>query len=373
MAGAETQSRKALRELIDLLLEVDERWAGPEWLIESPEDVAGAHRALLHLLQGGLFGHFEDDPTRPQFRRIVSPTRKFTGDNPDAIYYEAPVKGSLAYRVRGNMAGAVYVSLTVEEGAGQGSFGSGTAGDISDVDFDVDGGGNFEVVFGGVPQERNWLALPEAAQRITTRHYFEELEYAAADRNRLVPLSIETLEPTPAPAPADAASITAGIRRVTNFVRSRTLEELPPGQREQPAFVGRTPNQFPAPVKPGDFTQSFADAAYSLAPYVLGPDEALLVTGRWPRCRAGYVCLWNRWLQTYDFANRRVGLNRKQTQLESDGSFRMVLAHRDPGERNWIDTEGRPFGMVFWRFVLPEGPIETPQARVVPFDDLART
>ena len=29
---------------------------------------------------------------------------------------------------------------------------------------------------------------------------------------------------------------------------------------------------------------------------------------------------------------------------------------------NWIDTEGRPFGMVFWRFFLPEGEVETPRA-----------
>jgi len=31
----------------------------------------------------------------------------------------------------------------------------------------------------------------------------------------------------------------------------------------------------------------------------------------------------------------------------------MILAHRDPGLPNWIDTEGRPFGLVFWRFMLP--------------------
>jgi hypothetical protein len=24
---------------------------------------------------------------------------------------------------------------------------------------------------------------------------------------------------------------------------------------------------------------------------------------------------------------------------------------------NWLDTEGRPFGIMFWRFLLPEEPI----------------
>ena len=31
----QTESRKALRELIDLLDEIDERWAGPEWNLQS--------------------------------------------------------------------------------------------------------------------------------------------------------------------------------------------------------------------------------------------------------------------------------------------------------------------------------------------------
>jgi hypothetical protein len=50
--------------------------------------------------------------------------------------------------------------------------------------------------------------------------------------------------------------------------------------------------------------------------------------------------LWNRFMQTYDYAHRRVSLNRKQTKLERDGSFRIVIAHSDPGVPNWIDAEG---------------------------------
>ena len=62
----------------------------------------------------------------------------------------------------------------------------------------------------------------------------------------------------------------------------------------------------------------------------------------------------------------------EQTQLEPDGSFRMLIAHSDPGVPNWLDAEGRPFGMVFWRYMLPEGEIEKPEAVVVPFAEVAR-
>ena len=73
-----------------------------------------------------------------------------------------------------------------------------------------------------------------------------------------------------------------------------------------------------------------------------------------------------------DYANRPVSRNRAQTKLEPDGTFRMVLAHGTRGVPNWIDTEGRAFGLVFWRFFLAEGEVETPRAEVVKFAEVAR-
>ena len=99
--------------------------------------------------------------------------------------------------------------------------------------------------------------------------------------------------------------------------------------------------------------------------YLLGPDEALVITGRWPEASFANVCLWTRYMQTYDYAHRPVSRNRANTTLEADGSFRMVIAHEDPGTPNWLDTEGRSFGIVFWRYFLPTTDIETPKAEVV--------
>ncbi|MBJ7427133.1 MAG: hypothetical protein JHD22_09355, partial [Ilumatobacteraceae bacterium] len=95
-----------------------------------------------------------------------------------------------------------------------------------------------------------------------------------------------------------------------------------------------------------------------------------VITGRWPDCRFANVCLWTRFSQMFDYVNRPVSRNRANTQLEKDGTFRMVIAHSDPGVPNWLDSEGRMYGSVFWRFFLPEGEIETPQATVVQWSDL---
>lgn len=371
MSEIATESRKALHELIDLLREVDARWASPEWNLGSEDDIVQAHRALMHLLEGGVRGFFEDDPAHPIFRRIVSPTRKFTGDNPDAIYFDAPIDADHRYRVTGRMDGAIYVSLTLEAGTRDGTLGAKTVGVLNDEGFDVDAEGRFAITLGGPEQPRNWLPLDAEATRVTTRHYYEDEVTAAADPARHPALAIEVLDPGPPPLAPSDASVSAGIRRAAQFVRSRTLGMPPMSEAEQPPFVARTPNQFPKPVKPGDFGLAAVDAAYSMAPFVIGPEQALVVKGRWPTCRCANVSLWNRHMQTFDFANRRVSLNRAQTKLEADGSFRIVFAHQDPGVPNWIDTEGRPFGLVFWRFMLPEGDIETPEGELVPIGSLA--
>jgi len=366
------QSRKKLHELLDLIREVDQRRYGPEYGVERPEDVADGHRNLLHLLEGGLFSHFESDPERPKFRRIVSPTRKFRGDNPDAIYFDAAVRPGREYRVRGNLAGAVYFSVTVEEGPGEGAYATGTASGLHDGEMRVESDGSFEILLSedDPGDGQNWLRLTPTACRLTTRHYFEEEVCAAADPAPHIPLSIEPrVDPGP-PPPWDDERVSAGIDRVMNFVRGDTIGQPPRNPVEQPGWVSTTPNQFNPPAKPGDLAFSAMDIAYAMCPYQLAPEEALVIRGRFPTCRFANLVLWDRYLQSYDYNNRRVSLNRAQTRLEPDGSFRLIVAHRDPGVPNWLDTEGRPGGILYWRFLLPEGDIVTPSCEVIEVSSL---
>lgn len=371
----ETESRRALHELIELLGEVDERWVSPEWNLHSDEDVFGAHRAVMHMLQWGLVGLFERDPAAPRFHRIVAPDRKVLGDNPDAVYFDAPVSADHAYRVTGEIKGATYVSVTVESGEAWGSMDNQTVGVLNDESFDIDADGRFEILLGGEPRPRNWLGLPEVAGSISTRHYFEDPTHAAADPARVPVMRIEVIDAdgnpvtTPPPRPSDA-SVAAGIRRVAGLVRELTVDRPPQSSAQPRTWISRVPNVFPPPGKPGDLGLAAFDAAYAMAPFLIGPDEALVIRARWPQCRYGNVCLWNRHLQTFDYANRSISLNRAQTVADDDGRFTAVIAHSDPGVPNWLDSEGRPFGIVYWRFMLPEGEIETPQAEVVPFSDL---
>jgi hypothetical protein len=368
-----TETRKAWNELLALLAEADARYLSSAFGIERPGDISDGHRFLAHVLHSGIEQWLEADPQRPRAVRFVTPTLKLLGDNPDAIYYTAPLDPTRRYRVRGNTGGATYTSLTIEGGNSEGHYPKRVAGALNDTQFDVKPDGSFEVVLGPNAQGRNRLALEPDAGTLTTRHYFETQRSAAADPEVKVRLAVEPLDdPGPPPTPSDA-SIAANVRRVANYFRAVTLDLPQPPPEKQPPWVSRVPNQFNAPQKWQSAEGGFGavDNAYAMAPYLVMPGEALVIEGRWPKkARFANVVLWNRFMQTYDYAHRQVSLNRVQTKLERDGSFRIVIAHEDPGVPNWIDTEGRPSGLVFWRFQLPEEAIVTPVGKIVPHASL---
>jgi hypothetical protein len=368
-----SDSRDAYAELLATLADVGERFAGDEWMVSAPDDVAETLRSILQLLASGLETQLDDDPAHPVFRELVTPWRKMLGDNPDARYHDAAVHSAGTYRVRGNTGGAVYVSFTVEAGARDGSMPTRTAGVLNDSEFNVAADGSFELVVGGPRRDGGWLPLPPDASRLTVRHYWEQKTPPATPPAPSLGLSIDLIDgdvPSTAGPPTDE-SVAAAIRRMATYVRSRSVEAIaPPGQGDPPAFVSREPNVFAPPVPPGDHALAAADAAYSMAPYFLGPDDALVMQVRWPSCRYGGVALWNRQLQTYDYLRGRVGLNRAQAVTDADGIATVVLAHRDPGVPNWLTTEGRGFGLVFWRFLLADGPIDPITAEVVPVASL---
>ena len=373
-AASEGDSGAALRALAETLLEIQARYLVPERGVASERDRIDGRRWSLHALQAALNMWLEADPERPVFQRYVSPTQKLLGDNPDAIYFSALLRPDRAYRVRGNLSGAAYTSLTVEGGNAEGRFPTRVAAEINDTRFGADANGDYEIVLSPDERPGNWLRLDPDAGTVTTRHYFEELEPVAADPHERVRIAIEPLDPPgPPPSPEDDATLAARIRRVANYLRAVSLDLPDPRESGLPPWMSGEPNRFGPPLlwDPASGGLGAVDNAYSSGPYALGLDEALEIRGRFPACRFANLVLWNRYMQTYDYLNRRVSLNRRQTRLEPDGSFRIVVAHRDPGVPNWIDASGRTSGQLFWRFQLPEEDIETPRARVVPLSELA--
>ncbi|MDX1736404.1 MAG: DUF1214 domain-containing protein, partial [Halioglobus sp.] len=354
----------ALAELQSTLDALEGNFSSPEWNLNTPQDYAEARRVLLHTLVHGLQCWLEADPARPFFTSFINPHKKLLGDNPDARYFSAVIDDRHSYRIRGNLAGATYTSFTVEKGAGT-DGGGGIAAALNDSELAADAEGNYEIIASPDKVKGNWLPLPKGASSITTRHYYENKRSINRDRMHHIPIDIRNLNSVdPRPAPSDA-DIAAGIRRVTTFIKGNVVPMT--AQTDIP-WVSRVPNQFPQPVRDGgneDITYAAKDNVYSMAPWVLQPNQALIIRGRFPECRFANVVLFNRFLQTLNYEERTTSLNRAQAEQDEDGNFEMVIAHRDPGHPNWLDTEGRPFGIIFWRFQLPEGEIAPLRTKLI--------
>jgi hypothetical protein len=371
---AELESHAAFLALLDALREGAEHDAAEGGELELVETL----RHALHLLSAGIDFYLEGDPARPEFVRIVSPTRKFLGDNPDAIYHFARIRGDLAYRISGAKDDACYVSFTLHGRSADGRLGGAAEpvlADVNDRGLHLDADGGFEIVLS--PEQpagaRDWLKLPPNAASLITRHYYERADSPAADPARRVRIAIEPLAAPGRRPPLSDAALAPRLRDVAEFVRGATVGR--PKLAVSPPFVSTTPNELGEPMvfrMAGSESWGAVDIAYSMGPFALGPEQALVMEGRFPPCAFANVVLWNKQLAAFEYRDRRVSLNRVQTELEPDGSFRIVVAHRDPGAPNWLDTEGHAEGSIFWRFLLPESKPEKPRCRLVPVASLAR-
>lgn len=360
---ADSEAAQALTELQQALDELEVAFASPDWKLRTPQDFAEARRVMLHALMHGLQCWLEADPARPFFTPFINQHKKLLGDNPDARYYSAVIDDSNSYRIQGNLAGATYTSFTIELGAG--TDGDGIGSTLNDTQFEADENGDYEIILSAQKAEGNWMPMTRGASSLTTRHYYERKQCINNDRLHHIPLDIQNLQKVPPRSSANDAEIATGIRRVTTFVKGSVITM---SNDNSPPWVSRIPNQFMPPKKDDSheaITYAARDNVYSMAPFVLGPNQALLIRGRFPKCRFANVVLFNRFLQTFNYEERSISLNRTQTIQSEDGSFEMIVAHRDPGRPNWLDTEGRPYGIMFWRFQLPEGDIAPLETEVI--------
>ena len=111
--------------------------------------------------------------------------------------------------------------------------------------------------------------------------------------------------------------------------------------------------------------------AYYHSHWRLGPDEALVVEVTPPRCDYWNFQLDNYWMESLDYRYFTIHLNKHTAATEADGSVRLVVAHRDPGLRNWITTAGHEQGTMCFRWVRADAH-PTPRTRVVKLAELTR-
>ena len=351
-------SGEAFRELLDLLRDADQTFlAGPR-AVAGERAIAEGYRHLTHLLGYAFDLYLESDAARPAFTPLASPTQKILGDNVDSLYHFAPLDGRWRYRIHGVAGNHVYLAFCVYGGKPDGEWSERVVANLSQGDMHFQTRGEFQISLGPQPSVGgDHIRLEADAVCVIVRQYF-------GDRSTARPASfeIEAVPPVPAPAPLSDDELARRLRAVATFVRE-TLNFTPIPPLPMPNVL--LP---PTPWSPGALGWGTPDNIYSLGAFRLAPDEALVVEGRSPRCTYWGVQLWNRYMQSLDYRHHRVSINGTQARLEPDGSFRIVIAHRDPGSPNWLDTAGHEEGLFFCRWLQADelpAPLAT---RVVKLD-----
>jgi hypothetical protein len=290
----------------------------------------------------------------------------------------------------------VYLSFTIYEAPCVGCFSQKVVADVNNRQILIEKDGSYELVVSPRPkpqgETRNWLSLdsmsPHAAPQLITRHYYEEAIPAQLNSNIVHPhLTISPIKTKQLLASARLTDLGSAQRleRVQAFVKSHSLE-MQQDPAKAPSWFSFSPNNFGPAVLFRNEVQGVGavDIVYSAGPFRLDdPDEdGLVITATMPRAAFVNIVLWNRLLQTFGYEQgRQISLNRKQmkksnlSQSDLTGMVKILLSKRHPKnglprDMEWLDTEGREDGTMFWRFLLPEGEVETPTAKLVKIDDI---
>ena len=320
---------------------------------DSSERAEG-YRFLMRILVAMTEFQVEQEADAPSLVQIMSPIRKFFVDNPDTLYHRATLNPALRYRIHGQRGEELYLAFCLYGLRGRSNC---ILANLSDGEMEFDDNGRFELVLSADRPDgmRNWVQLDNIARTLVTRQYFTDIRQKPAE------LNIELLDDiAPPPAPT-VEGVTHRLRALSQSL-SRTFKSTQLASEawmKQPNTVGINStveglnSLFPTP-----------DNEYVGGWYKLEEDEVLVMEGRAPECRYWSVQLCSRWLESRDFVNRQIILNHSQVKLETDGSFRIVVAHRDLNEANQLYTAGHREGGVIFRWLLPAGKWSQPEFHV---------
>jgi len=423
--AARDELRSAFDDLMTELQAARDTIDDPKYFPPAPSarNLAEGYRYLSGFVHHGVERAFHEDPDFPAFRNALSIFNKSTIDNSDAIYFYSPIDGRKTYRITGRAedsrhwrgeprveGGPVAPQYLIFE-TSSGPL-AGDTGDLRELQpgyktgfgtvdgssLEVAADGSFELVLGPEKPEDfdgNFICTrkppspkaPEAGDRfadyVSGRQLFYDWE-----NEEPIQLTIECVETAgehpEALTPEQAA---ANLRRMGGIIRGQMrfwLEfydvVLNCNQTHEhdgrpyfmPINAYNQPNAASSDTAGGMSTNIYAGGIYELA-----EDEALLIEAKFTGEPVySSMHLGNMWGESPDYANHQSSLNLHQMHMGADRVQRWVVAHRDPGVQNWIDTTGLPKGYLSHRWAYTELPDEadwpTIGCRVIRFDEVGQ-
>jgi hypothetical protein len=303
------------------------------------------------------------DPAHPAFTRWMTAHRKMYGDNPGTVYDAAVIDASHSYVISGHRGDHAYLGFclygTDDSGAKR------IAGNLDDDAMEFGPDGSFTLRLGGPGNGPNHLPLDPDVTEVMVRQYFREPTEQPST------YTIETDPYGGPPPPPTLAEMDARLAALGRYVletveAETTLSALSAAVsnavfRMGASFVDAGGVPVDPPIDPSVIVRVMPTPAiqYSGGWFDdLGEDEVLVIEGKVPDCRYLSIQLLTRFMESGDWEHHRVFLTDRDLKLDPDGSFRVHVAHRDPGVANWLDTTGVTSGNIAVRALRAEGNLE---------------
>jgi hypothetical protein len=324
----------------------------------SAAERADGFRALARALANQL-GRLEVDDATPELAPFNGWRQKFYMDNPDCLYWVAEIAPGGRYRLDGVARGAVFSSVNVYAGSG---LEARAVARITSDELQCDPEGRFTLTLGGeaAQAEGQWVALPSGANTVWVRQFYDGP--ATMDGTCAI-TRLDRAAPPPFIEPERFARRLANLG-ATLDTASRVLARGGRGESDAANQIREWSEM------QGGAVYTEPGIHYQRGAWQLEPSQALKIEGRVAPARHWSILLYSRFLNSLDARNRPVSLTGARVRADADGRFTIVLAGEDPGVPNWLDTEGRPFGIFVIRWLQPASRPELPTLRVVSVAEL---
>ena len=317
-------------------------------------DIAEGFQYLAMLTGAGIErAQYYEVNRFPIVARPLDGYKKLGLDSSDNTYRTVSFEPGGVYRIRGWRGDSTYLGFQVNSGRA-------AVANLNHDQMQFNTDGSFEVYLGGEQQGRNWLALPDDADNMYIREIFIDWQNETPTR-----LWIERLDKLEAPPPLTIAAVQHRFATMGRYVDENIAFWDGYVSRSRAANF----NSFPEPTTPTAEGGS-PDNTYSGGYCSIAPDEALLIEIDPGPARFWNIQLGNRWFQSLDYQYRQTSLNSHQARPDSDGRYRFVVAHRDPGVANWLDTGGHDEGVMYFRWNQAEDPPAPPSVTRVSLADI---
>jgi hypothetical protein len=333
----------------------------------TPQDAfsqAEGLRYLTRLTRAGLEAFVEyADPAFPVLKRMVHETVKMGADNPDNYYFNAQINGDYEYKITGKRNTIHYIGFFTQNGNYGTTGGLAPCGTLEGEDMVLESDGSFEIILSKEKKGKNWLKIEDETGMVMVRQTFlNRFEEVPAE------LKIENLSGNPTPEPLTPKMIDEGLKTAAMFIAgapllfARWAKSFQKHTNELPMFDPKVSN-----AAGGDKNIIYYHSYWKLA-----ADEALVITVDPPECDSWNFQLNNYWMESLDYRYFNVCVSKGTADYETDGSLKVVVAHRNPGVKNWIDTCDHFEGTMCWRWYrLPDGVgAVQPNCKVLKIKDL---